>query len=149
MATTISNGFAKLRDNLEISDLQTATVSARQQNVRKAVDLGMSVSDDFLTGSYRRNTMIAPLKKADVDVFVVLNSSHFKQHGQQQLLADTKAALRKSYRTPDISPNGQAVTILFDDFRVDVVPAFHRKGGGYLIPDFLGPEVTRSGYCGL
>lgn len=135
MATTISSGFAKLRDNLEITDLQTATVSTRQQNVRTAVDRGMSVLDDFLTGSYRRNTMIAPLKGADVDVFVVLNSSHFTQHGQQQLLADTKAALRKTYRTPDISPNGQAVTIVFDDFRVDVVPAFHRKGGGYLIPD--------------
>jgi len=49
-----------------------------------------------------------------------------------------KRTLRKTYtRTPDISRNGQAVTIRFDDFMVDVVPGFHRKGGGYLIPNSI------------
>src|SRR6266536_3618537 len=40
-------------------------------------------------------------------------------------------------RFPDrgVSRNGQAVTITFADFEVDVVPGFYRKGGGYLIPD--------------
>src|ERR1700693_1635631 len=40
-------------------------------------------------------------------------------------------------RTPDISRNGQAVTIRFEEFMVDVVPGFHRKGGGYLIPSSI------------
>ena len=47
-----------------------------------------------------------------------------------------KAALRKTYtKTPDIGPDGHAVTITFTDFKVDVVPGFYREGGGYLIPD--------------
>ena len=37
-----------------------------------------------------------------------------------------------------ICRNGQAVTITFTDFCVDVVPGFHRQGGGYLIPDATG-----------
>lgn len=103
--------------------------------MRKAVEADLRVEDSFLTGSYSRNTMIAPLKEADVDIFVVLNASYFDQ-GQAGLLDLVKRTLRKTYtRTPDISRNGQAVTIRFDDFMVDVVPAFHRKGGGFLIPD--------------
>jgi hypothetical protein len=29
----------------------------------------MEVLDSFLTGSYRRSTMIAPLSQADIDIF--------------------------------------------------------------------------------
>jgi Second Messenger Oligonucleotide or Dinucleotide Synthetase domain len=136
MAQTIDGGFALLRSNLEITGLQEETVSTRQKNVRAAVEQGLEVLDSFLTGSYRRSTMIAPLKEADVDVFVVVNAKYYSESGQRWLLEQTKAAVKKTYsRTPDISPNGQAVTIRFDDFKVDVVPGFYRTGGGYLIPD--------------
>ena len=136
MPTTIKQGFEKLRENLEITGLQEETVSTRQQNVRDVVAAGMSVLDSFLTGSYRRSTMIAPLTEADVDVFVVLDPKHYSANGQQALLDEVRRVLRKTYtRTPEISPNGQAVTIRFDDFKIDVVPGFNRQGGGFLIPD--------------
>ena len=49
-----------------------------------------------------------------------------------------KRTLRKKYtKTLGISRNGQAVTIRFDDFMVDLVPAFDRNGGGYLIPNSI------------
>lgn len=35
MATTITQSFTKLKQNLEISDLQEETVSTRQTNVRE------------------------------------------------------------------------------------------------------------------
>jgi hypothetical protein len=99
----------------------------------------MAVLDSFLTGSYRRSTMIAPLTDADVDVFVVLDPKHFDANGQHALLEQVKQVLRRTYtRTPEISPNGQAVTIRFEDFKVDVVPGFNRQGGGFLIPDAEG-----------
>lgn len=136
MATSIAQGFLQFRKNLEITDLQESTVSSRQQSVRSAVDDGMMVLDSFLTGSYRRSTMIRPLTEADVDIFVVLSSKHYEKNGQSNLLRELRTVLRKKYtKTPEISPNGQAVTITFTDFRVDVVPSFNRKGGGYLIPD--------------
>ncbi|HOP08408.1 MAG TPA: CBASS oligonucleotide cyclase [candidate division Zixibacteria bacterium] len=137
MATTSTQGFAGLRSNLEITGLQSATVSTRQTNVRDAVAAHMDVVDSFLTGSYMRSTMIAPLKEADIDIFIVLDVSYYHNlAGPAALLDKVKRELKKTYpTTPRISRNGQAVTISFTDFDVDVVPGFYRTGGGYLIPD--------------
>lgn len=141
MATTIQQSFQKFKENLEITDLQASTVSTRQKNVREVMEAGITVLDSFLTGSYSRSTMIAPLKEADIDIFIVLDSKYFHHYngqngGQAGLLDLVKRTLRKTYtETPDISRNGQAVTIQFTDFIVDVVPGFDRQGGGYLIPN--------------
>lgn len=95
----------------------------------------------FLTGSYSRQTLIAPLKEADIDIFFVLDPKYYHhyngQNGNQAGLLDfVKRLLRKTYtKTQDISRNGQAVTIIFDDFMIDVVPGFKRKGGGFLMPN--------------
>jgi len=76
-------------------------------------------------------------------IFIILDNEYFyhydgKNGGQAGLLDLLKRALKKTYtKTPDISRNGQAVTITFTDFIVDVVPAFDRKGGGYLIPNSI------------
>lgn len=144
MATTIPIAFQKLKENLEITGLQKSTVSTRQDNVRAVVANDLTVEDSFLTGSYSRNTMIAPLKEADVDIFIVLHPNYFHHYnngqngGQAGLLDLVKRTLKKTYtKTPDISRNGQAVTIQFTDFLVDVVPGFNRQGGGYLIPNSI------------
>jgi len=137
MATTVPAGFERLRTNLEISGLQSSTVSTRQKGVRDTMSAGLKVLEDFQTGSYARSTMIAPLTKADIDIFVVLDPSYY-QRGPAPLLDLTKRTLLKTYtRTPDISRNGQAVTIRFDNFVIDVVPGFYRTGGGYFIPNSI------------
>ena len=143
MATTIDSAFGEFKSNLEITGLQTTTVSTRQQNVRDAISKELTVLHSFLTGSYSRHTMIAPLTEADIDIFVVLDNAYFHHYnglngGQAGLLDLLKRTLKRTYtRTPDISRNGQAVTIAFTDFNVDVVPAFNRNGGGYLIPNSI------------
>lgn len=137
MATTAINGFAGLINNLQITGLQRTTVSKRQTNVRNAIESHMDVIDSFLTGSYMRSTMIAPLKEADIDIFIVLDAKYYHElAGPGALLDKVRRELMKTYtKTPKISRNGQAVTITFTDFAVDVVPGFNRTGGGYLIPD--------------
>ncbi len=136
MATTIISSFQKLKENLEITGLQKSIVSTRQENVRNAIDSEMDVLDSFLTGSYSRSTMIAPLSESDIDIFIVLDPEYYSTDGQVNLLEKLRKILLKTYtKTPKISRNGQAVTITFNDFIVDVVPAFNRKGGGYLIPN--------------
>lgn len=138
MATTIKQSFLTFKSNLEITSLQATTVSTRQQNVRDAVAAELDVLDSFLTGSYRRSTMIAPLNSADVDIFVIMDPKYWKSDGQAWLLDKVKTALQNKYKTTlKISRNGQAVTIAFTDFVVDVVPAFYRNGGGFLIPDSI------------
>ena len=136
MATTIIQSFSTFKSNLEITGLQQETVSTRQINVRDAVKKELTVLDSFLTGSYSRSTMIAPLSEADIDIFVVLSSEYYEKDGQAKLLDKVKSVVKKTYtKTPKISKNGQAVTITFTDFIVDVVPSFNRSGGGYLIPN--------------
>jgi hypothetical protein len=138
MATTITSSFQKLKENLEITGLQKNTVSIRQESVRDVVADEMDVLSSFLTGSYSRSTMIAPLKKADIDIFIILDPKYHEANGQANLLDKVKRVLLKTYtKTPKISRNGQAVTITFADFIVDVVPSFNRKGGGYLIPNTI------------
>lgn len=141
MARTIDEAFRVLRTNLEITDLQEKTVSTRQTSIRSVLESDFIVLDSFLAGSYRRSTMISPLKEADVDIFVILDPKYYAAQGQTGLLNAVRASLLKTYtKTPKIRPDGHAVTITFTDFKVDVVPGFHRKGGGYLIPDTSGPR---------
>lgn len=138
MATTIKASFQTFRSNLEITSLQATTVSTRQKTVRDAVAAELEVLDSFLSGSYKRSTMIAPLSSADVDIVTVMDPKYYKSDGQAGLLDKTKTALQNHYKTTlKISRNGQAVTITFNDFVVDVVPGFNRKGGGLLIPDTI------------
>ena len=143
MATTVKQSFQKLKENLKITNLQEETVSTRQKSVRAVLDAGLTVKESFLSGSYLRSTMIAPLSDADVDIFAVLDVQYYHNYngqngGQAGLLDLVKRTLRKTYtKTPDISRNGQAVTIRFDDFMVDVVPAFYRQDGGFLIPNSI------------
>jgi hypothetical protein len=135
MPTTITAGFQRLKENLEITDLQAGTVSTRQQRVREAVEKEMTVLSSFLAGSYSRSTMIGPLSKSDIDICMVLDPSYFDKYKPAALLDRVRTILLKTYTTtPKISRNGQAVTITFTDFKVDVVPCYNRQGGGYLIP---------------
>lgn len=139
MVKTIEEAFRVLRSNLEITDLQEKTVSTRQTQVRSVVEKDFTVLDSFLTGSYRRSTMISPLKDADIDIFIVMDPKYYSANGQVKLLNDLRTSLLKTYKkTPKIRPDGHAVTITFADFKVDVVPGFYRSGGGYLIPDTSG-----------
>lgn len=138
MATRVIQAFEDFRANLEITSLQAATVSIRQRNVRANIGIILSVVDDFLTGSYMRATMIGPLSEADIDVFIVLDSSLLDrgQNGAANVLAKVKRVIDGAYsEATESSRNGQAITIKFSDFKVDVVPSFGRQGGGYLIPD--------------
>jgi hypothetical protein len=143
MATTVQQSFQKLRSNLEITNLQASTVSARQETIRDVMNAGIDVLDSFLTGSYARSTMIAPLSEADVDIFFCLDVRYYTHYNGQNggpagLLDFVKRTLQKTYtRTPGISRNGQAVSIRFEDFVVDVVPGFYRQNGGYLIPNSI------------
>jgi hypothetical protein len=115
--------FEGFRQNLEITGLQESLVAARQAAVRTAVARGVTVLDSFLTGSYRRHTLIAPMRNADVDIMVVLERS-YRRRGPSAVLDLVKGALRETHPSSKISRNGQAVTISFTDFTVDVVPAF-------------------------
>jgi hypothetical protein len=127
--TTRAQAFKGLRQNVELTGLQKSTVSKRQGNIRDALAGQLAVREDFLVGSYCRHTLIGPLKDADVDVIVVLDPQ-YREMGPAGVLDLVRKALLKEYsKTPGISRNGQAVTVRFSDFTIDVVPAFELSWG--------------------
>jgi Second Messenger Oligonucleotide or Dinucleotide Synthetase domain len=121
--SSVPVAFEKFRGNLGITGLQASLVAAREDRVRAAVVHGLTVRESFLTGSYRRGTLIGPMQEADVDIVVVLDGG-YRRRGPRAVLDLVKDTLREQYQTSQISRNGQAVTIRFSDFTVDVVPAF-------------------------
>lgn len=143
MPITVQQSFQRFGERLQITSLQDSLVQTRQKAVRTVMENGFDVLDSFVAGSYSRGTMIAPLKEANINVFVLLQSHYFNNYngqngGQAGLLDLVRRTLLRTYtRTPDISRSGQAVTIRFEDFVVDVVPGFYRQGGGLLIPNSI------------
>jgi Second Messenger Oligonucleotide or Dinucleotide Synthetase domain len=138
MTTTIAAGFDKLKSNLEITALQSATVSTRQLLLRETIEKDLDVLSSYQGGSYARSTMIAPLSESDVDIYIVLDPKYYAQYKPAALLDRLRTILLKTYKTTrNISRNGQAVTVSFTECTVDVVPCFCRTGGGYLIPNSI------------
>ena len=138
MARTVLQAFETFKTNLEITTLQTSTVSTRQNNLRSKLGAALPITDTFLTGSYVRDTLIAPLYNADVDVFIVLDDKLRDNtlDGPSNILNKVRRAVSGCYtEATQSSRNGQAITIKFSDFLVDVVPAFKHQVNGYSIPD--------------
>jgi Second Messenger Oligonucleotide or Dinucleotide Synthetase domain len=135
----IDDAFANLRHNLEITPTESDTAVRRHHGIRDYVKSRWDLEDDFLTGSYRRDTKTKKLK--DIDIFVVID----KDGPQGGYLAKPPGEVLRALedllrdRWPDASRDGMAVVIHYgmddDVISIDVVPAFDRKGGGYLIPN--------------
>ena len=98
----------------------------------------------FLTGSYRRHTMIRPPK--DVDLFLVLDSGEYHDEELDQLITPTaliqrlKSALEKIFEDNDdieIKEQRHSATVIYSEtFSIDVIPAFETNDQeAYMIPD--------------
>jgi len=135
----VDDAFGKLKSNLEITATEQKLASMRHINIRDYVREHWQLTDDFLTGSYRRDTKTKKLK--DVDVFVVISADGpqggYRTQAPIEVLTALETLLRDrwnfAYR------DGMAIVIPYgsDDevMSIEVVPAFQRDGGGYFIPD--------------
>jgi hypothetical protein len=132
---TVKEAFERLKTNLALTNAHEAEISRRKDSVVAAIGGRFEVKRAFVAGSFRRGTAIQPMSRVDVDVFIVLPEGP-RTSSPNQLLDKTRSALAAKYsETLKISRNGQAVTIRFPDFGVDVIPCFERSSGGVLIPD--------------
>ncbi len=71
--TYVDDAFAKCKSTLEITTTEQTFASSKHADIRDVVRASWQLDDDFLTGSYRRNTKTKKLK--DVDIFVVIDPS--------------------------------------------------------------------------
>lgn len=102
-----------------------------------------SMPSYFLTGSYRRHTMIRPPK--DIDLFVVLDSGEYQDSELDDLITPSKLlkkvedVLSQIFEGEDVEIKQQrhSVTVIYSDgFSIDVIPAFQSDDEkDYKIPD--------------
>jgi hypothetical protein len=137
--TYVDDAFAKCKSTLEITTTESSFASRKHTEIRDLVEASWELDDDFLTGSYRRNTKTKKLK--DVDIFVVIKpgggQAHLRDQHPSRVLDELKQMLEARYDS--VAVDGFACAVSFgaedDVASFDVVPAFKRKGGGWEIPD--------------
>lgn len=135
----VDDAFSNLKSNLEITTTEQTLASNRHTAIRDFVRERWQLDDDFLTGSYRRDTKTKKLK--DVDVFIVLTpdgpQGGYRTQAPLQVLEALLTLLRD--RWGDAYRDGMAIVIPYgsndDVTSIEVVPAFKRSGGGYFIPE--------------
>ncbi|HTZ30134.1 MAG TPA: CBASS oligonucleotide cyclase [Streptosporangiaceae bacterium] len=137
----VDDAFANLRATLEITRTESRLAIRRHHGIRDEVREEWDIDDDFLTGSYRRDTKTKKLK--DVDIFVVVDSAGaqapLRTRPPRAILDALAEVLRRHH--DEVTVDRMACTVSFGSdeeiMSFDVVPAFKRTGagGGYEIPD--------------
>lgn len=95
----------------------------------------------MIVGSYGKGTAVNPPRDVDVLFFMPVNEYHrfngYRYNGQSALLQELKGLFQERYpRTKEIGGDGQVVVVDFSTgHTVEVLPAWHRKGGGLLVPN--------------
>lgn len=135
----VNDAFAKMKSNLEITATEESLASRRHIAIRDHIKTSWSVSADFLTGSYRRDTKTKKLK--DVDIFIVIDADGpqggYADKPPTELLGALHALIEQ--RWPSAYIDGMAIVVPFgkeeDITSMEVVPVFARDGGGYSMPN--------------
>jgi hypothetical protein len=97
----------------------------------------------FYVGSYGRSTAIPSV--SDVDLLYELPYALYQRfhghagNGQSALLALVRNSIRNTYKTSEVSGDGQVVVINFDDgIRFEILPAFVNTDDSYTFADSNG-----------
>lgn len=140
-ASTVADAFALYDENLKLDPDELARARERHQAIRDVLRSAGIIDDAFLQGSFRRKTMLAPLK--DVDMVVILAAAHEHLHadpeGPAQSVNLLAPPLADAYPHANLEPGCHALKIDFGDegFTFDAVPAFecHNSNGDVEIAD--------------
>jgi hypothetical protein len=134
----VDEAFLKLKSTLEITQTESDLASRWQQEIRSVVGEEWDLEDDYLTGSYRRNTKTKPLK--DVDILVVIDADgaqgKLRKLGPAAVLEELKKVLERKYDNVIIDRMACAVsTGSAEDPTFEIVPAFRQSTDVFEIPD--------------
>jgi hypothetical protein len=132
--------FVELLTDIEPSPTTKANASAAHNSVRAHLrtheDFEKRWVDDFLAGSYARDTAIRPkttddgLKRPDVDIIV--ETSFTTSDDPQDVLDEVRDALEDAFTIDRV--NKRSVRIITANAEMDIVPVV-AYGGMYQLPD--------------
>ena len=136
--------FRAFLENLAITEAQVRDGEIKYQGIVSALNrvywnAGDNTGNRILIGSWGKSTRVRPPR--DVDMMFVLPTEvywRFQRRAgnrQSQLLQEVKSRLQTTYPQTDIRGDGQVVVVPFNTCKVEVVPAFPCRDGGYLVCD--------------
>ena len=127
---TIEEFFKDLTSKLELTQNESDQISRKHSILREKLREKLPVEDDFLTGSYARNTMIRPKDedKFDVDFFLAFSKKDYGESELPDLLGIVKNALEQIKNDDadieEIREQKRSIGVIYkDNFQIDVVPA--------------------------
>lgn len=135
----VDDAFSNLKRTLEITKTERQLASRRHNEIRSHVCDRLDVARHFLTGSYSRDTKTKKLK--DVDIFFIIDpdgaDADLRALHPDRVLRRVAAILEEQYQTVTIGRRSCTIDLGADEEVVsfDIVPAFDRDGGGFIIPD--------------
>jgi hypothetical protein len=138
----VSKTFKNFIINLAITNRNE--ISRRYKRITKVLNQKYYDSDSETThslqvGSYGRGTAINGI--SDLDMIFVLPwgvYTRFNCHtgnGQSALIQEVKKTISKTYPRTTIKGDGQVVVVFFDNYVIEVLPAFKNEDGSYKYPD--------------
>jgi hypothetical protein len=137
--------FSQFLDNIALTDGQLADGNTSQRGITSCLNRAYWSSDSdennrLLVGSWGKNTHVRPPR--DIDILFALPAEvyhRFQQRSalnvQSQLLAEIRSSLQVSYPQTRMRSDGQVVSIPFNLFAIEVIPAFQLTSGQYWICD--------------
>ena len=136
---SVQSALATLFATIELTTKQRTDASGQQARVREALRDGLTLSQDFLSGSYARDTAVRPLN--DIDLFIVLaekEHGELRKKGPVKTLALVKKVLDEAWpdkEHPIIQSRSVRIDFAGTGISYDVVPAFSDGDDVYRIPD--------------
>lgn len=135
LTVTIEEGLRALDSSLVITVQQNAMISTRQSEIEKIVVKQFDAMGTVLPGACARHTMIQPLEKSVIDLFVLLKLERGQMNTPGELMGQLEEALLTKYPDAVIAPDGRSVIVANAEFEFNVVPSFFREGKGYIVAD--------------
>lgn len=135
--------FEFFLENLKITANQAENGETNQRGVvaclnRAYWNSGHETANRLLIGSWGKQTRVRPPRDIDIlftpPVDVYWRFQRRSGNRQSQLLQEMRAVLRETYYATDISGDGQVVVVPLN-YTIEIAPAFHREGGGFLACD--------------
>jgi len=139
---TVIKSFDTMLSRLEPTYIQKSAIKTTRDTIDKVLQndpkivLAKGTQSTFLTGSYKRNTLIRPID--DIDLYVLV---HFAVHADGKrpilILREMARALRNRYkRGTRIRVDSPCVVIRFNDYKFEVMPAVYYADDDerYMVP---------------
>jgi predicted nucleotidyltransferase len=140
--TGLPTKFDKFRQKIELTYAQKYKIKTSHKHLRENILQKLYyVSNTFLTGSYKKKTLINPAN--DIDVFVVL--SGYTQHNitPNTVLDKLKKDLNITYPETLVKQNKPCIVIDFNHVTFELTPAIEIENYSEVDNKFYIPKMSR------